>query len=119
MDITGNSYRSPLGPAYRDLPVGYANAPLYCVSIGNTLPVSGFGQTDAQGNPILPTQAEGFCPVHVPADRPSGFFDRLTIHFSIGQAFYGAPLVGPRHRVGRVGLTTLIGVLLVAFVLCR
>ena len=87
LDIAGNSYRSPLGPAYRDAPVGYANAPLYCVSIGNTLPVSGFGQTDAQGNPILPTQAEGFCPSTFQPSRPSGFFDRLTIHFSIGQAF--------------------------------
>ena len=86
-DIGSNPYRSPTGPAYRDAPVGYANAPLYCVSIGNTLPVTGFGKTDAAGVPILPTQAEGDCPSTFQPSRPSGFFNRLTVHFSIGQAF--------------------------------
>ena len=86
-DIASNPYRSPAGPAYRDAPVGYANAPLYCVSIGNTLPVTGFGQTDEAGLPILPTQAEGPCPSTFQPSRPSGFLNRLTIHFSIGQAF--------------------------------
>jgi len=86
-DIAANPYRSPTGPAYRDAPVGYANAPLYCVSIGNTLPVTGFGQTDEAGLPLLPTQAEGFCPSAFQPSRPSGFLNRLAIHFSIGQAF--------------------------------
>jgi outer membrane protein insertion porin family len=87
LDVASNGYERPSGPAYRDAPVGFDTAPLYCVSVGNTLPVSGVGQTDPNGQPILPVQAEGFCPSTFRPSRPSGFFDRLTLTFSIGQAF--------------------------------
>ena len=90
LDLAYNSYAPTPGPAYRDTPLGYStatNAPLYCVSPGNTLPVTGFGQTDAQGNPIPPVQVEGPCPSSFKPSRPDGFFNRLTLTFSIGQAF--------------------------------
>ena len=87
LDLAYNSYAPTPGPAYRDAPVGYSTAPLYCVSPGNTLPVTGFGQTDAAGNPIPPVQAEGPCPSSFKPSRPDGFFNRLTLTFSIGQAF--------------------------------
>jgi outer membrane protein assembly factor BamA len=87
LDLAYNSYAPAEGPAYRDTPVGYATAPLYCVSPGNMLPVSGFGQTDAEGRPIPPVQQEGPCPSSFKPSRPDGFFNRLTLTFSIGQAF--------------------------------
>jgi len=87
LDLAYNSYAPTPGPAYWDTPLGYSTAPLYCVSPGNTLPVTGFGQTDAQGKPIPPVQAEGPCPSSFKPSRPEGFFNRLTLTFSIGQAF--------------------------------
>ncbi|HEX5075788.1 MAG TPA: BamA/TamA family outer membrane protein [Gemmatimonadaceae bacterium] len=87
LDLAYNSYAPAHGPAYRDVSLGYATAPLYCVSIGNRLPVTGVGQTDAEGKLIPPVQAEGPCPSTFRPDRPEGFFNRLTLTFSIGQAF--------------------------------
>jgi outer membrane protein insertion porin family/translocation and assembly module TamA len=87
LDVAYNGYAPPTGPAYRDTSVGFETAPLYCVSIGNTLPVTGVGKTDAEGKPIPPVQAEGPCPATFNPSRPRGFFDRLTLTFSIGQAF--------------------------------
>ena len=87
LDLAYNSYAPTPGPAYRDVAVGYSTAPLYCVSPGNTLPVTGFGLTDASNNKIPPVQAEGPCPSSYQPSRPNGFFNRLTLTFSIGQAF--------------------------------
>jgi len=87
LDLAYNSYAPAAGPAYRDTPVGFSTAPLYCVSPGNMLPVTGFGQTDAQGEPLPPVQADGPCPSSFIPSRPVGFFNRLTLTFSIGQAF--------------------------------
>jgi outer membrane protein assembly factor BamA len=87
LDLAYNGYAPQEGPAYRDTPVGYATAPLYCVSPGNRLPVTGFGQTDSEGRPIPPVQVEGPCPSTFNPSRPDGFFNRLTLTFSIGQAF--------------------------------
>jgi len=87
LDLAYNSYAPTPGPAYWDAPLGYSTAPLYCVSPGNRLPVTGSGQTDAQGKPIPPVQAEGPCPSSFKPSRPDGFFNRLTLTFSIGQAF--------------------------------
>jgi outer membrane protein assembly factor BamA len=87
LDLAYNSYAPPEGPAYRDTPVGFATAPLYCVSPGNVLPVTGFGQTDSEGRPIPPVQQEGPCPSTFGPSRPDGFFNRLTLTFSLGQAF--------------------------------
>jgi len=85
-DVAYNGYAPPAGPAYRDAALGYETAPLYCVSPGNRLPVTGVGLTDPNGKPIPPTQAEGPCPSTFNPERPSGW-DRLTFHFSIGHAF--------------------------------
>jgi outer membrane protein assembly factor BamA len=87
LDVAHNRYAPPAGPAYRDAGIGYATAPLYCVSVGNSLPVTGFNQFDAEGRPIPPVQAEGPCPATFSPSRAGGFLDRLTIHFSVGQAF--------------------------------
>jgi outer membrane protein insertion porin family len=87
LDVAWNNYAPSPGPAYRDVAIGYATAPLYCVSVGNQLPVTGIGQTDAEGTPIPPVQAEGPCPSTFRPSRPDGFFSRLTLTFSIGQAF--------------------------------
>ena len=86
-DVAYNGYAPPAGPAYRDVSLGYETAPLYCVSPGNRLPVTGAGQTDPEGQVIPPTQAEGPCPSTFEPPRPSGFLNRLTFHFSIGHAF--------------------------------
>jgi outer membrane protein insertion porin family len=87
VDVAYNPYAPRPGPAYRDTPIGLVTAPLYCVSPGNTLRVTGTGQTDAEGEPIPPTQEEGTCPPTFEPRRGSSFFDRLTLHFSIGQAY--------------------------------
>jgi hypothetical protein len=87
LDVAHNRYAPPAGPAYRDAGIGYATAPLYCVSVGNALPVTGFNQFDAEGRPIPPVQVEGPCPASFSPARPGGFLDRLTITFSVGQAF--------------------------------
>ncbi|HSA55654.1 MAG TPA: BamA/TamA family outer membrane protein [Gemmatimonadaceae bacterium] len=87
LDAAYNSYAPPAGPAYRDAALGYATAPLYCVSPGNTLPLTGFNQFDAEGRAIPPVQAAGPCPPSFGPSRPRGFLDRMTIVFSVGQAF--------------------------------
>ena len=87
LDVGYNSYPPEAGPAYRDQALGFETAPLYCVSPGNTLPVTGFGKTDAAGQPLPPVQAEGSCPASYAPTRPQSFGDRLTLHLSIGQAF--------------------------------
>ena len=43
LDVGYSGTRSPAGPAYRDVAIGFSTAPLYCVSPGNTLPVTGTG----------------------------------------------------------------------------
>jgi outer membrane protein insertion porin family/translocation and assembly module TamA len=50
-------------------------------------PVTGFNKVDSEGRPIPPVQAEGHCPSTFKPVRAPRFFDRLTINFSIGQAF--------------------------------
>jgi len=87
VDVAYNGYAPRPGPVYRDTPLGLQSAPLYCVSPGNTLKVTGTGQTDANGNPVPPTQEEGECPSTFVPNQGSSFLDRLTLHFSIGQAF--------------------------------
>lgn len=86
-DLASNSYAPAKGPVYRDVSLGYRTAPLYCVSVGNTLPLTGTGQVDEQGRIIPPVQAEGPCPSTFAPQRPRSFLDRLTISFSMGQAF--------------------------------
>ena len=72
-DLAYNRYAQQRGPAYtivRDDVTGNPSR-LRCVSPGNTLP-NGFG--------------EG-CPATFTPRRDDSFFQKLTFHFSIGQAF--------------------------------
>ena len=72
-DLAYNRYPQELGPAYvyvRD-PITGNPSRLRCVSPGNTLP-NGFG--------------EG-CPATFTPRQDESFFEKLTFHFSIGQAF--------------------------------
>ena len=72
-DLAYNRYAQQRGPAYtivRDEATGNPSR-LRCVSPGNTLP-NGFG--------------EG-CPATFTPRRDDSFFQKLTFHFSIGQAF--------------------------------
>ena len=72
-DLAYNRYAQQRGPAYtivRDEATGNPSR-LRCVSPGNTLP-NGFG--------------EG-CPASFTPRRDDSFFQKLTFHFSIGQAF--------------------------------
>ncbi|MDP1857676.1 MAG: BamA/TamA family outer membrane protein [Gemmatimonadaceae bacterium] len=88
IDVGYNPYQAPKGPAYfndsarlQDI----VERPLYCVSPGNTLPVTPGGVTvgDAKRPPV---QASGECPASFQPRRLS-FLSRLTLAFSIGQAF--------------------------------
>ena len=88
IDVGYNPYQAPKGPAYfndsarlQDIVV----RPLYCVSPGNTLPVTPGGVTSG-GAKLPPEQASGECPASFQPRRLS-FLSRLTLAFSIGQAF--------------------------------
>ena len=72
-DLAYNSYAQQRGPAYVIVPDQETGNPsrLRCVSPGNTLP-NGFGQG---------------CPATFTPRRDDSFFEKLTFHFSIGQAF--------------------------------
>ena len=82
VDVGYNPYSQVAGPAYYSPPFkeGQTNAPLYCVSPANTLPVT----IDAAGNFV---QENGPCPLTFEPPRRSGFLRRLTPTFSIQQAF--------------------------------
>ncbi len=81
IDLGYNAYRLPAGAAYFNAPLQDGVAPLYCVSPGNTLPVTSAGV----GAP--PLQASGPCPTTFrPAQRP-GILGRLNPSIWIGQAF--------------------------------
>jgi outer membrane protein assembly factor BamA len=72
-DLAYNRYAQQRGPAYtivRDEVTGNPSR-LRCVSPGNTLP-NGFGED---------------CPASFTPRRDDSFFQKLTFHFSIGQAF--------------------------------
>jgi hypothetical protein len=81
IDLGYNAYRLPAGAAYFNAPLQAGVAPLYCVSPGNTLPVTLGGGSEP------PVQASGACPTTFrPAQRP-GFLRRLNPSIWIGQAF--------------------------------
>jgi outer membrane protein insertion porin family/translocation and assembly module TamA len=84
VDVGYNIYDRPSGPAYFVAPVSESGqAPLYCVSPGNTLPV-----TDADpGDQVPPAQASGECDESFRPPSRDDFVRRLNFNFSIGQAF--------------------------------
>jgi len=91
MDIGYNPYPRQDGAAYFDAPISTAlggTAPLYCVSPGNALPVTGW-RPDLGPDDPPPVQASSgrACPAKYTPPKSSSLFRRLTFHVSIGQAF--------------------------------
>jgi outer membrane protein assembly factor BamA len=87
-DIGYNPYQRPAGPVYFDFTnLANVNAstvlPLYCVSPGNTLPIT----LPEAGSNAPPTQAKGSCPPSFSPNPRTSFRDRLQFQFSIGQSF--------------------------------
>jgi outer membrane protein insertion porin family/translocation and assembly module TamA len=81
LDVGYNPAAGRRGAAYRGLDGGAVGGqPLYCVSPGNRLPLT-------TGGAGLPVQASGPCPATFVPPRPGSFAERLTLHFSLGQAF--------------------------------
>jgi hypothetical protein len=82
-DLAYNPYERSLGAAYYDAPVeaggALAGGALYCVSPGNSIPVT------LQGT--VPVQSSGSCPATFIPGSGRGFFGRWTPSIAIGQAF--------------------------------
>ena len=83
MNVGYNPYPQPKGPIYFNSAVDQnGNAPLYCVSPGNTIPAtinpkSGVYEQDSQQS----------CPADFQPHQKSTFLSRLTLTFSIGPDF--------------------------------
>ena len=87
LDLGYNGYASPSGAAYYNpRPNAQNEAPLYCVSPGNALPVSGAGDLDVFAAPA-PVQTEGECPASFQPVTAKTFIHRLNPSIWIGQAF--------------------------------
>lgn len=89
LDVGFNPYNRDSGAAYFDAPAGSdLVAPLFCISPRNGLPVTGWTpdrqETDPQ--PVQAGAARG-CPTSFQPEPRGGFFRRLSLHASIGQAF--------------------------------
>jgi outer membrane protein insertion porin family/translocation and assembly module TamA len=84
IDLGYNPYRLPAGAAYFNAPLQGGVAPLYCVSPGNRLPVTGVGAGD-EAPP--PAQAGGACPATFRPPRGTGVLGRFNPSIWIGQAF--------------------------------
>ncbi|MDH5233755.1 MAG: BamA/TamA family outer membrane protein, partial [Gemmatimonadota bacterium] len=81
-DLAYNPYQRTSGAAYYDAPVASGGA-LFCVSPGNTLPVT----LQGSGSGARLVQSEGACPGSFRPPTGSNFFSRLTPSIAIGQAF--------------------------------
>ena len=80
VDVGYNPYARRPGAAYFDAPLDdTGNAPLFCVSPGNTIPI-------VNGQPPLPGEEQS-CPESYAPRQGGSFFQRLNFSFSIGQAF--------------------------------
>jgi outer membrane protein insertion porin family/translocation and assembly module TamA len=90
VDVGYNPKDPQAGAAYFDAPVSARGgpSPLYCVSPGNALPVTGWrpGLGPNDPPPVQATSARG-CPTSYTPPERGGLFRRLTFHVSIGQAF--------------------------------
>ena len=81
VDVAYNPYSPRAGAAFFDAPIQLGGQ-LYCVSPGNTLPVTGLG---VEGS--APLQASGACAADFQPPQSRTFLRRLTWSFGIGQAF--------------------------------
>ena len=89
MDVGFNRYDREPGSAYWDAPRSSGGtAPLYCVSPNNALPVTGW-RPDLKPTDPPPVQSNpsGACPTSLQPEKSAGFWRRLSLHASIGQAF--------------------------------
>lgn len=82
VDFGYNGYDQPTGAAYFNARPQGGVAPLYCVSPGNTLPVTAGTGADAP-----PIQRSGPCPSTFRPTRRTSFLGRLNPSIWIGQAF--------------------------------
>ena len=92
VDVAYNRYQQPAGAAYYDAPVALAagGGALFCVSPGNTLPVTLVPTPATPGSTNMvnvPTQAGGSCPAAYQPPLQSSFFRRLAFVLTLGQAF--------------------------------
>jgi outer membrane protein insertion porin family len=89
LDVGYNGYDREGGAAYFDAPAQGGIAPLYCVTPENRLPVTGWRPGKPDPNVPPPSQAEPArgCPTTFVPKEKGGFFRRLSLHASIGQAF--------------------------------
>ena len=85
VDLGYNAYARRRGAAYyaQSLDETRASQPVFCVSPGNTVPVT----FDAQGNPTPTAGAGGGCADSYRPDQGRSFLQRLNFNFSINQAF--------------------------------
>ena len=89
LDVGFNPYNREGGAAYFDAQPGSdRRAPLFCISPENSLPVVGWrpDRTPDDPQPVQANPARG-CPTSFTHAQGGGFFRRLSLHASIGQAF--------------------------------
>jgi outer membrane protein assembly complex protein YaeT len=89
LDIGYNPYNRQAGSAYFDAPRQNGEAPLYCVSPNNGLPVTGWTPNPAPEDkaPKQANAGQGGCPSSYEPTKTTSFFRRLSFNASIGQAF--------------------------------
>ena len=88
LDIGFNPYQRQAGAAYFDAPAQGGEAPLYCISPGNGLPVTGWHPGKYEPNEKPPQQAPAKeCLSSYEPKKRSSFLHRLSLQASIGQAF--------------------------------
>jgi outer membrane protein assembly factor BamA len=90
LDVGYNPGQRPFGPAYYAVPPAsiaksqyQAQAPVLCVSPKN----QGLIQTDTTGVPVQTFASNASCPASYQPALQHGFFNHLTLNFSIGEAF--------------------------------
>lgn len=85
LDVGYNPYALAKGVAYYDAPLSGPLAPLYCVSPGNSYPIVD-QVLDGRTVPVQ-DQTRGRCDATFQPARGGSLLSRLTLNFSIGQAF--------------------------------
>jgi outer membrane protein insertion porin family/translocation and assembly module TamA len=88
VDVGFNPYDRVTGAAYFNASEQNGVAPLYCVSPGNGLPVTGWKpRYEPNDLPAVQANPSRGCPTSYEPKQKSGFFSRLRLNVSIGQAF--------------------------------
>jgi hypothetical protein len=82
-----NPYQRQGGAAYYDAPEQAGEAPLYCVSPGNGLPVTGWRKEYGPNEKPAQQAPTKECLTSYQPPKPSSFLKRLSFQASIGQAF--------------------------------